>query len=174
MNTIISWAEVMADPERISAEMRAGHIIYLSDVGYTIIPTPGLVMSDPGQIEAEDMVSLRSELTGVDNTVFVSGKGYSRHAPRINIAVDPPHSFNATSKSASMSIHDYGIMGEYLAPHVVEQAKRFIEGNREVLLDYWEYKIDTGTADQPTEAARVIGFRVKTDFHPWVETPEGS
>ena len=42
-----------------------------------------------------------------------------------------------------MSIRDYGIMGEYLAPHVVEQAKRFIEGNREVLLDDWEYKIDT-------------------------------
>ena len=71
----------MADPERISAEMRAGHIIYLSDVGYTIIPTPGLVMSDPGQIEAEDMVSLRSELTGVDNTVFVFRKGVQQTRP---------------------------------------------------------------------------------------------
>jgi uncharacterized protein with WD repeat len=93
--------------------------------------------------EVEDMVSLPSERTGVDNTIFVSTKGYAEHAPRIKIAVDPPHTFNATSKSASMAIHDYSIRGEYVAPHIAEQAKRFIDRNREALLDYWECKIDT-------------------------------
>jgi hypothetical protein len=93
--------------------------------------------------EAEDTVSLRPVKTGVENTVFVATKGYAEHAPRIKIAVDPPHTFNATSKSASMAIHGHSIGGESLAPHIAEQAKRFIELNREALLDYWDFKIDT-------------------------------
>jgi hypothetical protein len=93
--------------------------------------------------KAEDTVSLRPERTGVENTVFVSTKGYAEHARRIKIAVDPPHTFNATSKSASMAIHDHGISGESLAPHIAEQAKRFIDLNREALLDYWDFRIDT-------------------------------
>ncbi len=93
--------------------------------------------------EAEDMVSLRRDLTGVDNTIFVSTKGYAQHAPRIKIAVDPPDTFNATSKSLSMAINDYSVRGEYLAPRIMEQAKQFIERNRDVLLRYWNCEIDT-------------------------------
>src|SRR5258708_31697269 len=65
-------------------------------------------------------------------------KGYAEHAPRIKIAVDPPHTFNATSKSASMAIHDHSIRGESVAPHIAEQVKQFIDLNREALLDYWD------------------------------------
>ena len=130
-----SSAEVIANPERFLADIRAGHLVYLSDLGRTV----ALGEADE---EASAMVSLRSERTGVDNTIFVSTKGYAQHAPRIKIAVDPPGTFNATSRSASMAIHDYSISGEY-PPHVVEQAKRFIDRNREALLEYWECKIDT-------------------------------
>jgi hypothetical protein len=56
--------------------MAKGHIIELSDVGYTIIPTPAVD-------EAEDTVSLSKDVTGVSNTIFVSTKGYARHAARI-------------------------------------------------------------------------------------------
>jgi hypothetical protein len=42
-----------------------------------------------------------------------------------------------------MAIHDYSIRGEYVPPHVVEQAKRFIELNRDVLLDFWNAEIST-------------------------------
>src|SRR6202162_4839395 len=112
-----SSAELMANPARFLEDIRAGHFVYLSDLGRTV----ALAEADD---EVEDMVSLRSEKTGVDNTIFISTKGYARHAPRIKIAVDPPHSFNATSKSASMAIHGYGIRGEYVAPHIAEQAKR--------------------------------------------------
>ena len=115
--------------------LRAGHAVHVPELG-----TVALVEADQ---EAEDMVSLRSEKTGVENTIFVSTKGYAEHAPPIKIAVDPPDTFNATSKSASMAIHDYSIRGESVAPHVAEQAKRFIDLNREALLDYWETKIDT-------------------------------
>jgi hypothetical protein len=30
-----------------------------------------------------------------------------------------------------------------MPPHLVEQARRFIERNRTALLDYWDNKIDT-------------------------------
>jgi hypothetical protein len=82
---------------------------------------------------------LRKDRTGVDNTVFVSTKGYARHAPRIKIAIDPPDSLNAAAKTASMAIH----AGAHMAPDLVEQVKRFIEQNRAALLDYWDNKIDT-------------------------------
>jgi hypothetical protein len=126
----------MANPARFLEDIRAGHVVYLADLGRTV----ALAEADD---EVEDMVSLRSEKTGVDNTIFISTKGYAQHAPRIKIAVDPPHTFNATAKAASMAIHDYSLTGAYVAPHVVEQAKQFIDRNREALLDYWEHKIDT-------------------------------
>jgi hypothetical protein len=72
------------------------------------------------------MSSLRRDETGVDNTIFVSTKGRARHAPRIKIAIDPPDSFNATSKTASMAFHDYSVTGAYVPPRLVEQATRFM------------------------------------------------
>jgi hypothetical protein len=130
-----SSAQIAADPVSFFNALRAGHAVHVPELG-----TVALVEADQ---EAEDMVSLRSEKTGVENTIFVSTKGYAEHAPRIKIAVDPPDTFNATSKSASMAIHDYSIRGESVAPHIAEQAKRFIDLNRETLLDYWDTKIDT-------------------------------
>jgi hypothetical protein len=131
-----SSAELMANPARFLEDIRAGNFVYLADLGRTV----ALAEADE---EVEDMVFLRSDKSGVDNIIFISTKGYAQHTPQIKIAVDPPHSFNATSKSASMAIHDYSMTGAYVAPHVVEQAKQFIDRNREALLDYWEHKIDT-------------------------------
>ncbi len=62
-----SSAEVIANPARFLDEIRAGHIVYLSDLGGTVT----LAEADE---ETADMVSLRSERTGVDNTIFVSTK----------------------------------------------------------------------------------------------------
>jgi hypothetical protein len=90
------------------------------------------------------MVSLRKDITGVDNTVFVSTKGHGRHAPRIKIAIDPPDSFNETSSCTSMAIRDYSLTGAYAPPGLVEQAKAFVERNRDVLLAYWNGEFDTG------------------------------
>jgi len=138
-----SSAEIAADPQRLIDAIRERRIISLDDVDYTIAPTSAVVLLDAEIDEAEDMVSLRKERTGVDNTLFVSTKGYARHAPRIKIAIDPPDSLNAAAKTASMAIDDYSIAGAHMPPHLVEQAKRFIEQNRAALLDYWDNKIDT-------------------------------
>jgi len=91
--------------------------------------------------EAEDMVSLRSDRTGIDNAIFVSS-GHPRHAARIKIAVDPPKSFNPRGNTASMSIHTYNVEGE-LPTRVRRQAELWIELNRDALLLYWHTEIDT-------------------------------
>lgn len=145
---VSSTTAIEIDPEQFLRDIRAGtgKVIDLRDVGYTVAPTSAVVLLAPDEDsddEAADMASLRSNVTGVDNTVFVSTKGSGRHAARIKVAVDPPNSLNATSKTASMAIHDYGIVGAYVPPHIVEQAKRFIERNREALLALWECQIDT-------------------------------
>ena len=141
-----SAAEIMADPQQLLEAMRAGRVITLSDLDYTIAPTAIVVLSDD-EIDDEDgdMVSLPKEDTGIANTIFASTKGYvsERHGPRIKIAIDPPHRFIAGGKAASMSIHDYSIKGEYVAPELIEQARRFIELNREALLAYWDGQIAT-------------------------------
>jgi hypothetical protein len=100
-----------------------------------------------GLDEIEDMVSLRSKSTGIANTIFLSTKGYGRHAPRIKIAIDPPDSFVATGKTISKTIHDCRVIGK-LAPieahrNVLIDAKYFIERHRVTLLAYWDGQIDT-------------------------------
>ena len=142
-----SSQEALKDPVLLRKELDAGHVLELADVGGLLVRPQDIPTLAEEQLadeeELQDMASLEKESTGVDNTIFVSTKGHARHAPRIKIAVDPPDSLNAAAKTASMAIHDFSIIGAYLPPHIVEQAKRFIELNRELLLDYWEAKIGT-------------------------------
>jgi hypothetical protein len=93
--------------------------------------------------ELQDTASLTPNETGIENTIFVSTKGYAQYAPRIKIAIDPPDSFNAASKSASMALHDFSLSGEHVPTHIARQAERFIALNRAALIDYWECRIAT-------------------------------
>jgi hypothetical protein len=142
MSIVIRSSETLSD--QLREDIRAGHVIELPDVGYSVVPTNAVVWAGVDD-EAGDMVSLTKEDTGIHNTLFASTKGYAseRHGPRIKIAVDPSTRFVAGGKSASMSIHSYGLTGEYVSPALVEQVKRFIELNREALLAYWEGEIAT-------------------------------
>jgi hypothetical protein len=129
-------------------ELAPGHAVKLTDLDGAILVRPEDIPALANDLAEEeerlgDMASLEKESTGVDSVVFVSTKADAQHAARIKIAVDPPESFNVASKTASMAIHDFSIVGAYVAPHIVEQAKRFVETNREVLLLYWEAKIGT-------------------------------
>jgi hypothetical protein len=124
--------------------------IHISVSAATTIPSAvagvSVVVDEEGLAEQElvgDMVSLGKDITGVDNTIFVSTKGYGRHAARIKIAIDPPHSFNAACESASMTIHDFGIRGAYMPPHLARQAEQFIQWARDILLGYWDGEFDT-------------------------------
>jgi hypothetical protein len=57
---------------------------------------------DETQEITADMASFGKEVTGVDNTIFVSVK-YPQHAARIKVAVDPPTHFNPFGRSASVT-----------------------------------------------------------------------
>ena len=120
----------MSDVERVRAELR--ELRTMLDVFAALVDQ-----------EAEDTVSLTLKETGIQNTLFVSTKGYAQHAPRIKIAIDPPDSFSATSKSASMALHGFKVTGEHVPVHIAKQAEQFIELNRQVLADYWELRIAT-------------------------------
>jgi len=92
----------------------------------------------------EEMVSFRKNVTGIDNTVFISPKGQTRHAPRIKVAISPPGSLNPSAGTASIAIHDGSVAaGEDVPPALLRQVQQFVEANRPVLEDYWDYRIDT-------------------------------
>ena len=140
-----STADIIADPQRLIDAMRAGCIINLTDLGYTIAPTAEIVgLADELAEEEllEEMVSYRKNVTGIDNTIFISPRGKTRHAARVKVAIDPPDSLNPQTKIA-VAIADGSVVAGEVQPRLLEQVQRFIDANRDVLLDYWEYRIDT-------------------------------
>jgi hypothetical protein len=97
----------------------------------------------------EEMVSFRKDATGIDHTIFISPRGQTRHAPRIKVAIDPPDSLNPAAVTASIAIHDGSVVaGSDVAPALLRQLQQFVEANRPVLLDYWDYRIDTRQLDR--------------------------
>ncbi len=96
--------------------------------------------------QLEHMVTYRKNVTGVDNTLFISPKVHARHAARIKVAIDPPHTVSPTSETASVSINDGSVVAgnaESMSSRLLSQVRRFIDLNRPTLLDYWEERIDT-------------------------------
>jgi hypothetical protein len=89
-----------------------------------------------------DMVSYRKNVTGLDNTVFISVK-FPRHGPRIKVAVDPPTHVDPMGNNASVAIDDGRVVAGHVSPRELAQMKQFIDINRDVLLDYWEKRIDS-------------------------------
>jgi hypothetical protein len=140
---IRTFADTVSDPDRLRQDLEAGVVIELSDVGYTLAPSSAVIWVGDDYDENEEMVSLRSDVTGVENVVFVSPRGRTRHGPRIKIAIDPPQSLDPSTKTASMSITDFSIHGERMPRQVAEQAEQFIDRNRAALMAYWNYEIDT-------------------------------
>jgi hypothetical protein len=145
-NAVSSSKEIMTNPSQLIEAMRSGHIITVPDLDYTLVPTAALAKVADEQAEQElleEMVSYRKDVTGVANTIFISPKGNTRHAPRVKIAIDPPSSVDPRSKTAAVSIADGTVVAGEVPARLLEQVRQFIEANRGVLLDYWEYRIDT-------------------------------
>ncbi len=126
-----SSKEIMANPARLIEAMRAATAI------------AGLAEERAEEELLEEMVPYRKDVTGVENTIFISPKGNTRHAPRIKIAIDPPLSVDPRSKTASVAIADGTVVAGEVPPALLGQARRFIDANRDALLEYWEYRIDT-------------------------------
>lgn len=101
-----------------------------------------------------EMVSYGKNVTGIVNTVFISPKGFTQHGPRIKLAIDPPESIDPRTRTVSVSIPDGEVIGPAIPPALLRDVRRFIDLNRDVLMDYWEYRIDT---DQLRARLRSIG-----------------
>jgi hypothetical protein len=102
-------------------------------------------MADASTIEIDDlqeMVSYRKNVTGVDHTVFISPRGNARHGPRIKVAIDPPDSLDPHSETATIDL-DGNVAAGRIDPALLRQAREFLQLNRDVLVDYWNYQIDT-------------------------------
>jgi hypothetical protein len=118
----------------------------LTDLGYTIAPTAEIVDLADELAEAElleETVSYGRNVTGVDNTIFISPKGKTRHAACIKLAIDPSHTVDPQSETAAVTIADGAVAAGDVPPDLLKHVRRFIDANRDVLLDYWEYRIDT-------------------------------
>lgn len=109
-------------------------------------------MTQP-QLELEEMVSYRKNVTGIDHTLFISPKGNARHAPRIKVAIDPPDSLDPRSETASIDFTGKVVAGA-VDPELLRQIKCFIQRNYKVLADYWFYQIDTAELQRRLRAIK--------------------
>jgi hypothetical protein len=101
-----------------------------------------------------EMVSFRNDVTGVDNTIFISTRGHAQHASRIKLAIDPPDSLNPLSETASVAIVSGDVIAGEVPAKLLRQVRKFIELNRDVLLDYWDYRIDTKQLERALKPVR--------------------
>ena len=102
----------------------------------------GFTFDTPAVDEFEETLSFRKDTTGVDNTIFISAHaGNAAHGPRVKVAIDPPDSLDPRGNVATVTL-DGAVIGE-LDPQLLRQVLRFMQTNRQVLLDYWLYRIDT-------------------------------
>ncbi len=105
-------------------------------------PIAGLVEAFAEEELAEEMVSYRKNVTGVDNTVFISPKGRTQHGPRIKVAINPPDSVNPHTETAVVTLDGSVVVGQIEAD-LLRQVREFLAINREAVLAYWNYEIDT-------------------------------
>jgi hypothetical protein len=122
-----------------------------SDVGLIVTISDELVEREL----LGDMVNYRKKTTGVDNTVFISQKGYTQHGPRIKIAIEPPDSISVTSKTVSVAIDSGKVVAgdkTKVSTALKKQVQKFVALNRDVLLDYWNEKISTEELQERLQA----------------------
>jgi hypothetical protein len=95
-----------------------------------------LISNMPTEIvdELQEMVSFRKDTTNISHTLFISP-----HA--IRVAIDPPDSLDPRGSTATFTF-DGAVIGP-IDSELARQGDRFIQLNREVLLAYWNYEIDT-------------------------------
>ena len=118
-------------------------------------PEPIVTISDElaEREQLEHMVTYRKNITGVDNTIFISPGLRVRHAPRIKVAIDPPDSINPLSEQASVEISTGRVVAGEVSAALLKQVQKFIQLNRDVLLEYWDARI---TTDQLQERLKAI------------------
>jgi hypothetical protein len=136
-----SAADIVADPAAFLEAVRGGHLKPVPDFDYRA--AMALIEALAEEELFAEMVSYRKDVTGVSHTIFISPKGNTQHAARVMVAIDPPDSFDPRSVTASVAISDGAVMEGQVPPALLAAVRKFIQTNRAMLLDYWNYQIDT-------------------------------
>jgi hypothetical protein len=132
-----SAAEVVSDPAAFLRALRAD----VPDFDYRAAAALADALAEEELLE--EMVSYRTAVTGVGNTIFISPKGNTRHAARVAVAINPADSIDPRGETASVAISDGSGTAGNVSAALLKDVQRFIELNRAVLIEYWEYRIDT-------------------------------
>jgi hypothetical protein len=139
----------------------SGPIIPAISDAVSFVPSSS-VMIDPDYADElaereqlEEMVSYRGDVTGIDHTIFISPRARTRHAPRIKVAINPPDSLDPGARTSSITIHDGKVVaGEDVPTALLKQVQKFITLNRDVLLDYWDYRIPTNQLQERLQSIK--------------------
>ena len=90
-----------------------------------------------------EMANLHPATTGLPMTVWVSPRGHARHDVRVQVN---------TTHGRRMDLDDAAVMGVRPTPRLIEgelsaadqaAVSTWITANADVLIDYWDGKIDT-------------------------------
>jgi hypothetical protein len=100
------------------------------------------------QYRFDEGSSYGKRTTGIDNTIWISPKGNTRHAARLEVAIDPPHAIKPGGKTAAVAIHDGSLVEGDMPANLLKQVRHFITLNRDVLIEYWNYEILTDVMEQ--------------------------
>src|SRR5260370_21363597 len=137
-------------PPDIVAAMRE------AEVALTLSPSSGLqpivdISDELAERELlEEMVSYRKDITGVDNTIFISPRGKTRHAPRIKLAIEPSDSINPDSVTASIEVGSGDVVaGKIPTTAFRKQVQHIVALHPDVLLAYCHYPTDTAPLYTP-------------------------
>ena len=114
---------------------------------------PGLVESGAADDEGLfEMANLRPERTGLPFVVFISQQGGARHDVRVKISRGP-RADPARMVTVTVRPEPRVIPPDALSPEEFALVRRWIELNRQVLIDYWTgdiaYTEDALTALRP-------------------------
>jgi hypothetical protein len=70
-------------------------------------------------------------------------EGKGRHGKRVKVAIEPPDTLSPYGgTTASVAFTGEVVAGDIASSKLLRQVRQFIELNKDVLEDYWEFRID--------------------------------
>ena len=102
----------------------------------------------------ENIVTYGKNVTGIDNVIYIS-RAHGQHGPQIKIAIQPPLRTRPGGWMISVSIEDPSqVIGRKPDAKLLARVRRFVELNRDALLEYWDS--ETVTTDELQRRLRRI------------------
>ena len=88
------------------------------------------------------MANLRPADTGLPMVVWVSERGYARHAARVKVSRTHGERINPRD-TVTFGVQPPGLIAGYLPPADERVVERWITLNEQVILEYWDSQIST-------------------------------